>query len=51
MRILLVDGNGDLLQTMRRAIWQSHRTWEVLLAQTGEDGGAPGRRPALGEPP
>lgn len=37
MRILLVDGNGDLLQTMRRAIWQSHRTWEVLLAQTGEE--------------
>lgn len=35
MRILLVDGDGLLLQATRRAFWKRHRNWEVLLAQTG----------------
>jgi HD-like signal output (HDOD) protein/CheY-like chemotaxis protein len=35
MRILLVDGDADLLQARRQAFWKSHRHWEVLLAQTG----------------
>ena len=37
MRILLVDGDGDVLQALRRAFWKRHRTWEVLLAQTGAE--------------
>lgn len=37
MRILLVDGDGDLLQALRRAFWKRHRTWEVILAQTGAE--------------
>lgn len=37
MRILLVDGNADLLQEIRRAFWKRHRSWEVLLAQTGAE--------------
>lgn len=36
MRILLVNSDEALLQELRRAFWKSHRTWEVLLAQTGE---------------
>ena len=35
MRILLVDGDGDLLQAWRRGLWKNHRNWEVLLAQSG----------------
>lgn len=35
MRILLVDGNAELLQARRQCFWKSHRHWEVLLAQTG----------------
>jgi len=37
MRILLVDGDGDLLQVIRRAFWKRHRTWEVLLAHSGAE--------------
>ena len=37
MRILLVDGDGDLLHRIRRAFWKSHRAWEVILAQTGSE--------------
>ncbi len=37
MRILLVDGNADLLQTIRRDFWKRHRNWEVVLASTGEE--------------
>ncbi|MFN7959047.1 MAG: response regulator [Holophagaceae bacterium] len=37
MRILLVDGDGELLQVVRRAFWTRHRTWEVLLARTGAE--------------
>ena len=35
MRILLVDGDGELLQTWRRAFGKRHRSWEVLLAPSG----------------
>jgi HD-like signal output (HDOD) protein/ActR/RegA family two-component response regulator len=35
VRILLVDGDGALLQERRRVFWKAHRIWEVLLAQTG----------------
>jgi HD-like signal output (HDOD) protein/CheY-like chemotaxis protein len=35
MRILLVDGDADFLQRIRQEFWRSHRSWEVLLAQTG----------------
>jgi len=37
MRILLVDGDSALAQQARRAFWQSHRTWEVILAPTGAE--------------
>jgi HD-like signal output (HDOD) protein len=37
MRILLVDGDGNLLKAARQDFWQSHRTWEVLLAPTGAE--------------
>ena len=37
MRILLVDGEGDLPQQLRRAFWKSHRSWELLLAATGAE--------------
>jgi len=37
MRILLVDGDADLLQQHRRAFWKRHRNWEVILAATGEE--------------
>lgn len=37
MRILLADGDGDLLLQTRRAFWQAHRTWEVLVAPTGAE--------------
>ena len=37
MRILLVDGDAELLQTRRQVFWKSHRHWEVLLAQTGAE--------------
>jgi HD-like signal output (HDOD) protein len=32
MRILVVDENEARLQAIRRAFWQKHRNWEVLLA-------------------
>lgn len=35
MRILMVDGDAGLLAQMRKAFWQAHRNWEVLLAPTG----------------
>ena len=35
MRILLVFGDENLLQSTRRVFWQSHRTWEVVLAASG----------------
>ena len=37
MRILLADGDAELLQRIRRAFWKSHRTWEVILAETGTE--------------
>lgn len=37
MRILLVDGDDELLQTWRRAFGKRHRAWEVLLAQSGAE--------------
>jgi CheY-like chemotaxis protein len=37
MRILLVDGDADLLQRIRRAFGKSHRGWEVILAHTGSE--------------
>ena len=37
MRILLVDGDGELLLARRQAFAKSHRQWEVHLAQTGEE--------------
>ncbi|WLT32045.1 response regulator [Geothrix sp. PMB-07] len=37
MRVLLVDGNGELLQELRRAFWKRHRQWEVVLAQSGAE--------------
>ena len=37
MRILLVDGDEPFLQQVRRAFWKRHRTWEVVLALTGQD--------------
>jgi HD-like signal output (HDOD) protein/ActR/RegA family two-component response regulator len=37
MRILLVDGDGALLQQLRQAFWKRHRSWEVLLAATGSE--------------
>ncbi|MDR3682552.1 MAG: response regulator [Geothrix sp.] len=37
MRILLVDGDADLLNQVRRAFWKSHRAWEVVLAHTGAE--------------
>lgn len=37
MRILLVDGDGVLLQQLRQAFWKRHRTWEVILAATGAE--------------
>ncbi|WP_306590496.1 response regulator [Geothrix sp. 21YS21S-4] len=37
MRILMVDDSEILLQETRRAFWQAHRSWEVLLAATGDD--------------
>jgi HD-like signal output (HDOD) protein/CheY-like chemotaxis protein len=37
MRILLVDGDGELLHRIRRAFWKSHRAWEVLLAASGRE--------------
>ena len=37
MRILLVDGDGDFLHRIRQAFWKSHRTWEVILVQTGSE--------------
>ncbi len=37
MRILLVDGDADLLLAIRRTFWKRHRTWEVLLAGTGAE--------------
>lgn len=35
MRILLVFGDENLLQSTRRVFWQNHRTWEVVLAASG----------------
>jgi HD-like signal output (HDOD) protein len=37
MRILLVDGDGDLLHRTRRAFWKGHRAWEVVLAANGQE--------------
>jgi len=37
MRILLVAGDGELLQGARWAFWRGHRNWEVLLAHSGEE--------------
>jgi len=37
MRVLLVDGNGDLLQDLRRVFWKRHRHWEVVLAASGAE--------------
>lgn len=37
MRILLVDGDEAFLQQIRRAFWQRHRGWEVLLAPRGAE--------------
>jgi HD-like signal output (HDOD) protein len=37
MRILLVDGDGELLQARRQAFAKSHRQWEVHLARTGAE--------------
>ena len=37
MRILLVDGDGELLQARRQAFGKAHRQWEVHLARTGEE--------------
>ncbi len=37
MRILVVDENGARLQAIRRAFWQEHRPWEVLLAAGAEE--------------
>ena len=37
MRILLVDGDAELLQQVRRAFWKRHRGWEVILAASGAE--------------
>jgi HD-like signal output (HDOD) protein/CheY-like chemotaxis protein len=37
MRILLVDGDADFLQRVRRAFWKSHRNWEVILTHAGSE--------------
>jgi len=37
MRILLVDGDELLRQSVRRAFWQSHRAWEVILCASGSE--------------
>jgi len=35
MRILLVDGDADFLQRVRKGFWRNHRSWEVISVQTG----------------
>ncbi|HJW73529.1 MAG TPA: response regulator [Geothrix sp.] len=37
MRILMVDENEARLQEARKAFWQKHRHWEVLLAPGAEE--------------